>query len=541
MSNKESGPDSHQESLQERIQSLEQRLHNIESILRIEWKAENEGLLTRSPSEEYSSEKTEFKVTEYGLAWLGTIVFVFGIIFLMTYTENLGFPIFSKVIAYVATFILIATSYFIRKSFPILANVLTICSLLLLFFITVRLHFFIEQPLIVQKEIAISLLFILIGAQFYVAIKKNSEFLASVAITFCTITALFSNSSYLTFSILTITALCSLVLFYYKVWWKSLIFSLFMIYIAHLLWLFGNPIMNHTLGIVELPQHNILFLVGYAIIYSISIFIPKKKIESNGALISITIWNVLFFSLLLSLIIPSFYKENYMLIFSAIAFFNLLFAIILKVRSIRDFAPATYASISFMAISIAVYGYTGLPNAYFLLSLQSFLVVSMALWFRSRLIVVANAFLFVSILLIYLITSESIDIINFTFAFTAMATARILNWQQEQLTLKTDGFRNIYLSITFFMVLYSLSQALPSNYITLAWTGAAIIFFLLSILLKKIKYRYLAILTIIVTGGHLFFIDLGQMEMGYKVIAFLVFAIISLGLSIYYTKRIRNH
>lgn len=90
------------------------------------------------------------------------------------------------------------------------------------------------------------------------------------------------------------------------------------------------------------------------------------------------------------------------------------------------------------------------------------------------------------------------------------------------------------------MVLFSLSHALPSQYVTLAWTAAAIGFFMLSILLRKIKYRWMSILTIIVTGGHLFFIDLGQMEIGYRVIAFLVFAIISLGGSLYYTKRIRK-
>ena len=64
---------------------------------------------------------------------------------------------------------------------------------------------------------------------------------------------------------------------------------------------------------------------------------------------------------------------------------------------------------------------------------------------------------------------------------------------------------------------------------------------ILSILLHNIKYRYFSILTIVVTGGHLFFVDLGQLEVGYRVIAFLVFAVVSLGVSLYYTKRISNN
>jgi hypothetical protein len=313
-----------------------------------------------------------------------------------------------------------------------------------------------------------------------------------------------------------------------------------MVYLAHLIWLFGNPIMGHSMGIVELPQYNMLFLFSYGIIYSFSIFIPKEKLESNAALISIAIWNALGFSFLLLMLIPSFYEDIYVMIFSAITCYALLFAVILKLKFSRNFAPATYACFGFMAFSIAIYGYAGLPDAYLLLVLQSLLVVSLALWFRSKIIVVANAFLFLSILFIYLITSESTDTINFAFAFTALATARILGWQKERLTLQTDNFRNIYLVIASFAILYGLNQALPSQYVTFAWTATAIGFFILSIILRNIKYRYLSIFVIVVTGGHLFFIDLGQMAIGYRVIAFLVFAIISLGVSIYYTKRIRK-
>ncbi len=525
------------ESLLNRIQSVEKRLSSIESILRIEWPDDTEKIKTRTKFDEgIATEDTESKLVEHGLAWLGSIVFLFGIIFLMSYTEGLGYLISSKLIAYLSTLILLAFSYIFRNSFPILVNILNICSLLLLYYITVRLHFITEQPLISYKGIAILLLIIVIGLHLYHAIRKNSELLGGIAITLCIATGILSDSAYVTFLILTITALITLVLFYNKLWWKLHIFSLFTVYMTHLLWLFSNPVMGHPMRIVEFPQHNMLFLFGYGIIYASSMFIPKKKLESNGALISITIWNALWFSFLLLLIIPAFYKENYSWIFSAIASFCLIVAVILKLTSSRNFAPATYACFGFMALSVAVYGYSGLPNVYFLLVLQSFLVVSMALWFRSKIIVVANSILFVSILIIYLITSESVDVTNFAFAFTALATARILNWKKERLTLKTDVFRNIYLFVAFFMILFSLNNALPNDHVTLAWTATAIGFFILSILLHNFKYRYLSIATIIVTAVHLFLVDLRQMEIGFKVIAFLIFAIISIGISIFYRK-----
>ncbi|MCK5368886.1 MAG: hypothetical protein KAQ62_10050, partial [Cyclobacteriaceae bacterium] len=389
----------------------------------------------------------------------------------MGYTESLGHFISSKVIAYSATLLLLTFSYFARHSFPILVHVLNICSVLLFYYITLRLHFFTDHPLISSMGIDLLLLFIIIGIQAYHAIRKNSELLGIIAITLCITTAIFSNSTYITFMILTITAIGALILFYQKLWWGLLISSLFMVYLTHLMWLLSNPVMGNQMKIVELPQYNILFLLGYGIIYAFSIFVSKEKLESYTALISTSIWNALCFSFLIFLNIVPFYAENYALIFTAIASFCLIFAVILKLKSSRNFAPATYACFGFMAFSAAVYGFSGLPDAYFLLVLQSLLVVSMALWFRSQIIVVANSFLFVSILLIYLITSESVDVINFAFAFTAFATARILSWKKERLTLETEVFRNVYLFVVFFMVLFSLNHALPSHYVTLAWTA----------------------------------------------------------------------
>ncbi len=525
-------------SLLSRIELLEKRLGSIESILRIEWPKEAERSVAEEGFEEAvrKREDTESKVVEFGLAWLGGIVFLFGIVFLMTFAESLGYVVLSKAIAYAATILLFTISFFLRKSFPVLVNVLNICGLLLLYYITLKLHFFTSQPIIPGKGAAIVILFSVIGLHFYHAIRKNSEFLGFIAMTLCAVTAIVSDSAYITFTILAVSSIVALLLFYKKIWWKLIIYSLFIVYTAHLIWLFSNPVMGHSIGIVKSPQHNLLFILGYGIIFASSIFISKSKLKSNGPLVSITIWNALWFSFLLLWIIPAFYSDNYSWIFAAIAVFCLAVAVILKLFSSRNFAPATYACFGFMALSVAVYGRWGLPDAYFLLVLQSFLVVTMALWFRSKIIVVANALLLFTILLIYLITSESVDSVNFAFAFTSLATARILNWKKERLTLKTDVFRNIYLFVAFTMILYSLNKALPDNHVTFAWTLTAIGFFLLSVLLRNIKYRYLSIATIIVTAIHLFFVDLGQMDVGFRVIAFMGFAIISLVISVFYRK-----
>jgi len=235
--------------------------------------------------------------------------------------------------------------------------------------------------------------------------------------------------------------------------------------------------------------------------------------------------------------ISIFYTEKYMGIFSAIAGFSLIYSVILQLKERKMFITAFYAVISFVSISILIYGYTGLPDAFFWLALQSFLVVSIALWYRSPLIVIANTLLYLSLFAFYLIRGESIDTANIAFAVVALFTARLLNWKRERLTLKTELLRNVYLISAFFAVLFTLYHLVPVKFITISWVGAAGLFFVLSFLLKNQKYRWMAFATLVTSVAYLIFFDLKNMEFGYRILAFLVIAIITLVSSFYYSRK----
>jgi len=87
------------------------------------------------------------------------------------------------------------------------------------------------------------------------------------------------------------------------------------------------------------------------------------------------------------------------------------------------------------------------------------------------------------------------------------------------------------------MVLVTLYHLIPARYITLSWTVAAVIFFALSLILKNVKYRYLSLGTMIAAAFYLFIVDLAKIELIYRIIALMFLAIISIGLSVYYTKK----
>lgn len=214
----------------------------------------------------------------------------------------------------------------------------------------------------------------------------------------------------------------------------------------------------------------------------------------------------------------------------------MIYSVILKSFSNWKFSPAFYAMYGFVAISISVFGIFKPPYIFALLAGQGLFVAIIALWFRSRLIVTMNAVLFNLLLLTYMVNFESLDSINFTFAGVAIITSWILNKKKQLLQLDSDLLPNIYMVSTFFMILFSLYKFVPPQYVTLSWTITAIAYFVLSMLMNNVTYRWMAILTMIATAFYLFIVDLSRISIVYRIVAFMFLAIISISISIYYTK-----
>ncbi len=173
-------------------------------------------------------------------------------------------------------------------------------------------------------------------------------------------------------------------------------------------------------------------------IYSIALIFRDKEASEDDFLIGITITNGILFTLLLLFVVVSFFSSGYVFLFAGITICCLIYSVFLHSRSTWNFASAFYALYGFMAMSIALYGLVGLPKVYLLLAVQSLIVVSMALWFRNKLMVVMNSLLFLSILASYMLTSRSISGVNFSFALVALVSARVINWQNSRLQIQTD-------------------------------------------------------------------------------------------------------
>jgi hypothetical protein len=292
-------------------------------------------------------------------------------------------------------------------------------------------------------------------------------------------------------------------------------------------------LISHSTGYIY------LFAIGGC--FSLLPLFREKEGKEDEFIIGLIIAHGLLFTMLLAFVTISYLKSGYVTLYAVITMACLVYSIILKKTSDWNFSSAFFALYGFMAMSIFLYGLVGFPNVYLMLPVQSLVVVSMALWFRNRLIIIMNSLLFLTIMFIYLVSSSPVNGVNFSFALVSLVSARIINWQRERLEIKTDLLRNLYLIEGFFMVMFALFHAVPKQFVALSWTIAALAYFGLSFILKNVKYRYMALGTMISAAVYLFVVDLARIEMIYRVLALIFLAIVSIGISIYYTNRIRKN
>jgi len=530
--------------LKNQLSDLQERVARLEG--QIEYTAET-GIRRRRADDEddereaglitgLQNEVLESRIGEHGMAWLGNIVLFFGIIFLMQFFQNQGLKLASSLFGFGAVIGVYLLGNGLRKQYPVMSRLFVYNSYILLFYTFLRLHY-VKNPVIGNSFLGLLLPLLSVVFLTYVAYHRKSQILALLTLIMGIVLAIFTNSTYVMLSMLALFALTALYFTFRLEWWTNLIISIFLVYFTYLIWLLGNPVISHKIEAISEHHYSYLFLFGYAFIYSM-LALLKEKGKTTARLINSTIIiNGLGFSMTTSLVVLSFLQEDYILFLGLITVFCLIYAAVLQWRGDWKLPPALYALYGFVVMRITISVYFTFPLAFFLLSLQSLLVVSLALWFRSRFIVIMNLILFVGLLITYLALREPIHIADFSFALTALLTARVINWKKMLLEIQTEFIRNIYLFAGFVMVLVSLYHAVPDAYKSLSWAGAAVLFFLLSVLLSNVKYRYLAIAALVATAFHLFLFDLKNIGIGYRVIALLFLAIISLGISLFYARR----
>ena len=524
-----------------RLYELEHRVAQLESGFKPEPSPED-NYLELEPLKQFreitNGAFTESRIGKEGLAWLGNIVLFFGMAFLVQYIQNSGHQLFSTVFGYLTVTGIFILAHFLKKSYVTMASIFNLNAFLLLFYVTLGLHFFTKTPLVGNKSIGLMLVTFVAAIQLFIAIRKRSKLLAGTAMILVTVIAIISDTTHFMLPMAVVLTLISVFLLAKFGWIRFIFLSIILAYTINLIWLINNPFMGHPMQVISNPQTGFIYIYIIAAVFSLIALMPaKEKLYSSDSIISSLVFNGIVFSILIILFLLSFFEDQYVLPTGSIAMYSIVYSIVLMFRSEWKITAALYALYGFVTLSVTIYGIYDFPRAYFLLALQSLLVVTMAIWFRSRFIVIMNSILFIILLILYLSTADPGNLMNISFSIVGLATARILNWKKELLTIQTDFIRNVYLVAAFVMVLFTLYHLLPGQYITLSWTLGAVVYFLVSLLLKNPKYRYMALGSMIAAALYLFIHDLAHIELVYRIIALLFLAIISISISFYYTHK----
>ena len=426
------------------------------------------------------------------------------------------------------------------KSFKYISGFLVGGGAALFYLTTLRLHFFGMQPIITSRIFLVVLLLIVGAFAVRLALRRQSVYLIALAELFFMMTALVTEIPLLIFIMLTLTSVSVVMLSIKFNSSNLLVFGIIFTCLAHCLWFVNNPLLGHSLQITSGYQYNLIFLLVYLAVYGGgSLMLIKDKKQELDELF-MTIMNAsLGYGLFLLISILSGIKHLGIVHLGAFAVLISL-AILFWTKEKSRYGSFIYAMSAYAALSAAIIASYNEPAYFILLCWQSIVVISTALWFRSKFIIIANTFIFGGILITYLINVHVIGIEGISFGLAALVSARILNWQKTRLELTTDNIRLAYLIMAFFILPYVLYEVLPSSFVGLSWAGLALLYYLMSKLLNNKKYRMMAVFTLILTSLYLAAFGITSNDITYKIISFLAVSVILIIISIMYTKMRTN-
>lgn len=482
----------------------------------------------------------EMQIGEYWLARVGVLALSVGVAFLVAFPFA-GLPsLVSCLIGYLAAASFFAASRRWRQALPDASQILYGGALFLLYFATLRLHFFSANPVILRRSVGLGLLLIVLGFELWLTARRRSEVMSGFVFAVGMATVAVADLAWFQLSFLVVLATAAYALVRARGWpWLGFAVA-GLTYVLHLDWLLNNPLLGHALKGVEAPHGNLLALACY----SVPLVAVGYRPGAGSDHVALRIGRALLISggaVLISMInVQLFYAADPPWVETAVGAGLLLAAVAYWTHHQSVYATSIYACAGYMMLSLAIFRFFPAPDFYAWLAWQSLLVAATAVWFRSKIVIVANIFIFGGIYIAYLALGQATGPVNLSFAAVALLTARVLNWQKDRLELRTELMRNLYLGAASIVIPYGLFHTVPTSWVSASWLGVAVLYFGASVVLKNRKYRLMGICTILATIIYVFVVDLARLEPAYRIVSFLVLGVVLLGVSVAYARQRRR-
>jgi hypothetical protein len=535
----ESPEDLSNEQILEHVRALESRIARIEAHLEIPQSTPEED---SEPPPRHSvavedDEELELRVGQNWFANAGIVGLALGIAFLLTLPYD-GLPSFlPSLLGYALVGGIFFLSHYWKESFQQISRYLLGGGLLLLYFATLRLSHFTPVPAITTPAIELPLLLVVVVYNLSVAFKRQSIYLTASHLALGYLTALIGGQTVFVLSVLTLLSVIT-VYFTLKFRWNTLLaIGIILTYLTHFIWTANNPFFGNTLQFGFSPQIHLAFILLYTIIFASAELFRSRDIPEHFPGILNTVLTALFGYGLFAL--STFVAQNISIAawqLAASAIF-LALSVVFWVREHSVYATFVYAILGYTALSAAIVAQFPQPDFFVWLCWQSIIVVSTAVWFRSRFIIVANFAIYLFVFISYLITAATVGSVSVTFGIVALLSARILNWQRDRLELRTDLMRHAYLASALLFLPYALYNSVPPHFVSGSWLILASFYYIASRILKSRKYRWMALLTTLLTILYVFIVDLTTVDPVVRIVSFLVVGSVLLTISMIYSRK----
>ncbi|MEZ5084672.1 MAG: hypothetical protein R2750_14715 [Bacteroidales bacterium] len=184
-------------ALEKRVSQLElERQRNYSVSGKVDKTDEMESVEFHVPDDA----QLEFSFGEYGLAWLGNIVLFFGITFLVQYMQVNGYKFLSPVLGYMSVGGIFFLAHYLRSSNSYMAKIFKLNAYLLLFYVTLKLHYFSPNPILANGIVGLILLLAVTSVLMYLSISRKSTVIAGLSLILISVSALLCDSTHIAFA-----------------------------------------------------------------------------------------------------------------------------------------------------------------------------------------------------------------------------------------------------------------------------------------------------------------------------------------------------
>lgn len=485
-----------------------------------------------------TDEDIEFEVGQNWFAKVGVAVLTVG----AGFTVSLPYPSLPaavpSLIGAALALGLALLARFWRQSFELISSYLRGVSMALFYFSTLRLYFFGHHHLLSTDTFGgRALLVAVVAVNLVFADRRKSPWLFGLALITGYVTAIAIGAANFLLPAVVILSALSVAGGFRQRRTVLVLAAIPLGCATYFTWAGNNPFLGHPFGFVSAPRLAPCFLLANVVVLAAAALLRRERGREDGITNACTLLNCAlgYGVFLIHTLARSGTAFAWLHLFASFILIGLAVAFWMRERS--RVSTFLYAMTGYMALSMAIIKASAAPDVFVWLSLQSVVVVTTAIWFRSRFIVVANFVIYAMIVLGYVFVAERESGISVGFGIVALVSARILNWQKERLELKTEVMRNAYLFSAFVVFPYALYHLVPGGYVGLAWIGLAVVYYALNFVVQNRKYRWMGHATLLLTTLYLAVVGTSRFEPVYRVLSFLALGTVLLIVSLAFTRQ----